>query len=69
MLIIFSKYNRKKHELSLKGYGKSITEMMMTMYAMAYKIKNDNCTDFKSVRQVFENCLELQETVEKVEEK
>lgn len=67
MLIVFSRYNRKKQTLNLKGYGKDTVEMLMTIYAMAHKVKTYN-SQFKTVKEVFKKCLELDNMIDKVEE-
>lgn len=66
MVITYGKLKKKNNEFTIKGFGKNTTEVLMTIYAMAYRLKYDN-NNFESVKDVFEKCLELEHNIERTE--
>ena len=66
MIITFSRFKKKNNEFSIKGFGKNVNEILMTIYAMAYRLQYD-VEEFKNVEDVFKKCVELEKNVERTE--
>lgn len=66
MILTFSRFKKKNHEFSIKGFGRNVNEILMTIYAMAYRLQYD-IEEFKSVEDVFKKCLEIEKDIDRTE--
>ena len=67
MILTFSRFKKKNNEFYIKGFGRNTKEILMTIYAMAYRVQYD-IPEFKSVEDVFKACLELEKDIIRTEE-